>query len=304
MNNLDPLAYENPNLMVGNEEKSRIIIPPVILKSENHRFDLSYYLELNVDSNFYSFNEKERNFCIQLSLYNIVQFYYNTNPSYWDHCRKALADRLTKKTASEIIHFLPLLFHQEIQAERLKVQNFYMGCSSWLVHWDDNLNTSSLKKGSWNWLEGCAIVAKRRYELIYELFNKELVEKSIFLTPQYAWLMCETSVLRRKIISTFSSREELYQNNKQYINELDLIYEGKLRTFKCGDVNNDLLTYADQHFDYLGRKTAAKDCGFDENCFQPYFVASRRWNTYTRKNLELFFIDGRKPSKPGRKLGR
>lgn len=85
---------------------------------------------------------------------------------------------------------------------------------------------------------------------------------------------------------------------------MDLIYEEKLRTFKCGDSNNDLLTYADRHFDYLGHKTAAKDCNFDKYYFQAYVLAVRRWNTYTRKNLELSPTDGRKPSKPGRKLGQ
>ncbi|MBD2527457.1 hypothetical protein [Nostoc sp. FACHB-133] len=312
MNNLDPLAYNNPHLMIGNEEKSLIIVPPVILITENRHFHLSYCYELSVNSNFYSLNEKEREFTTQLLLYKELQSYENIkfselntdSFSKWDALRNVLADRLNKKTANEIIQFLPALFNEQIKIKRLDVEDFYKGCASWLVHWDNNLDTSSLKESNWQWIEGCAVVAKRRYELIYELFNKKLVEKSIFLTPQYAWLMCETSILRRKIISTFSSREELYKNNKQYINELDLTYEGKLKTFKCGDENNQLSTYADQHFDYLGRKTAAEDCDFDKYYFQPYIIALRRWNTYTRKNLELSPTDGRKPSKPGKKLGQ
>ena len=214
MNNLDPLAYDNPHLMIGNEEKSLIIVPPVILITANRNFNLIYRYELEVNSSFYYLNEKERQFSTQLSLYEKLQSYENIkfseldthSLSNWDAIRNALADRLTKKTANDIIQFLPKLFNQQIKTERLDVEDFYKGCASWLVHWDNNLNTSSLKKGNWAWLEGCAIVAKRRYELIYELFNKELVEKSIFLTPQYAWLMCETSILRQKIISTFSSR--------------------------------------------------------------------------------------------------
>ncbi len=312
MNNLDPLAYDNPHLMIGNEDKSLIIVPPVIFITANRPFDFIYYYELEVNSSFYCLNEKEREFTTQLLLYEKLQSYENIKFSEfdthglsdWDTFRNALADRLTKKTANDIIQFLPRLFNQQIKTKRLEVEDFYKGYASWLVHWDNNLDTSSLKKSNWQWIEGCAFLAKKRYELIYELFNKELVEKSMFLTPQYAWLMCETSILRQKIISTFSSREELYQNNKQYINELDLTYEEKVRTSKCDDGNNDVLTYANKHFDYLGRETAAKDTDFDKSYFQPYVGALSRWNTYTRKNLELSPTDGRKPSKPGRKLGR
>ncbi|MBD0263216.1 MAG: hypothetical protein ICV78_10965 [Tolypothrix sp. Co-bin9] len=245
-----------------------------------------------------------------LGLYSLVQF--PSNNDNFDECSSwyenflNFSEQLDKSSAIELIEFLPALASAKkmfLTDEQCDItRRYYTGMSKWLRCWEDNVETSELQKSEYAIYEGAAVEAKRRYELISALFSRDLVDKIFFPNTNLSWLLAQTSIFWGQMGNKCSSREELYQNVREYVNSLD-DFGGEPPSYQ-DTLENTQLYHADSYFDTLARDVAANDCDFDNYYFKPYILAKRQWNSYGRKKLEMVHI-GKIPPKPrrGTKLG-
>ena len=286
--------------------QNKIIVPPFTLTNGSSQ------IKVLVPSDFYNrFPVEYQKFAILIGLYGIVQFGAIDNDKFDNYCRwrinlENLAEYLDKKSVIEIIGLLPAFgeFKNVFKSdkERDLTIDFYTGLKEWLHHWEDNLDTSDIQFSYYAAYEGFAIEAKRRYELISALFSRKQIDETLFINPNLAWLLAQTSIFWGQMDNKCGSREELYQNVREYLDQLEYFGEDPPNY----EVTNEdvQLNHADIYFDTLARNLAVDDSDFDKYYFKPYMMAKRQWNSYGRKKLEMFHV-GETPAKkrPGRKLG-
>lgn len=167
------------------------------------------------------------------------------------------------------------------EANRVDVIKRYQGISTWLEYWHSKINTRELKNSnSYNWLEKEALLTARRYELIYELCNRGYLN----FNHNLIWLLVEISILRKMILCTANSKEELYRNNKNHIDVMNN-FEEKPPQFAVK--TEDLLYHSDSYVETLAYNVALQNPDFDKNYYRPYLAAYKSANSSRKKNSNL-----------------
>jgi hypothetical protein len=186
------------------------------------------------------------------------------------------------------------------------VSDFYQGASLWLWHWENEVNIPALKQSHWRDYEGFALLVEARYKLIRGLFDRDIINKEIFPSATFAWLLTEVCICR-SMIENQRSQRRVYVAASTYIQRLGDFTDALESVLAPRPVSGlkEFVTHLDRVFELQASEVARSDRDFDKYYFVPYLTAFRRWNAkcMNTPSLKGFTLRGT-PPKRGPKLGQ
>lgn len=217
-----------------------------------------------------------------------------------------LGKRVDRPAAIQLISNLPvslraakviLLSEREKSPGKLLFEVvLYKVVGEWLWSWERESNIPSSVKDFCQPFQSLAFLAEMRYRLIRGLFDKEKVNKYLFPSQSFAWVLSEAAFCRR-LFKNKLNKDELYQCVKQYV----ALLSDSTPTVHGLKGLPQIIPNIDVIFDELGRKEAKFDDDFRDNYFEPYTKALKRWNARTRtgKAIEVpRFEESDPPARP------
>lgn len=276
---------------------TQLIFPPIVLQNNGVKI-------INSNKNMFAVPHECHEIGTLISLYhNIQAIGYNEIETFQEYVKfqeylEILGAYLDKAKTLQLLAVLPIC-SELLRTESSK--EYYQGMFLWLHCWENNSSTTHLQSSDWKHYEPFAILSKRRYELISALFSRKKVDEILFINPNLAWILAETSIFWRKLHND-RGKNNLYKNCKEHLDNLG----GFEKTPDSFEVQNKDLQfkYADFYFETLARDVARNEPTFDKGYFQPYLLAFKSANSYFHNHLAVVDTQGQPlKEKPGGKLG-
>jgi hypothetical protein len=283
--------------------KPEIIVPPVKIGD----------LYLEIPYQLYIKNPENVLFSGLVLLLFFIQEQPIENKIVWLLQLENLSQVLDKSTAIKLIEIIPVFgkvngFLDDKLAET-NIVNQYTAIKEWLWVWEQNIVANKLQTHPvYSVYESLAMTSRRRYDMISALFARNLVDKTLFSTPEIAWILSECAIFWATILNEVDCKKHLHNNAKQHYNNLDSVGNCETDIYFHPDTLEEFLDFIDRHFEALARKCVENgDKEFDRLYFKPYIMAEKHWYTVYQKNKDLHLIkaDGQKiHNRPGKRLGQ
>ncbi|WP_146008617.1 hypothetical protein [Fischerella thermalis] len=216
---------------------------------------------------------------------------------------------IDKMTAIQILAYLPAALIKTVAHDKEHVvkglADFYKCIASTLLVWEMGECLSDSRPQWWEDYESFARLSELRYAMIRGLYEKDVVDKTIFPYPPFAWLMAEASVCRQ-MLENRSTKKTTYQNNLKRQKQLD---PDAVLEMRSAEDEKDFVSNIDAIFEGQAIRQSQKGKKgrqFDELYLHPYCLALKSWNSQCmyNENLQHFILNDSMPNPRGRKLGR
>ena len=214
----------------------------------------------------------------------------------WRSDWTTLGNKIDRVVAIQLISNLPVSLklgqldtslNDEKSLEKCKFTVLlYKLSGSQLRAWEEDSCIPSDIRDYYQYFEPLAFLSEARYRLIRGLFDKNKVNKSLFLRPAFAWLLSEAAFCRR-LFKNNLKKDNLYQHWKLYADLLSNFDENNSIKQESIKVFFDIILITDLIFDNLGKEVAKQDANFEQQYFEPYVKALKRWNARTRNGKAI-----------------